>query len=234
MLDTKTVLVVEDDVALLQFMCDVLEEAGYFFVKAENGNQALSILKREKVDLVLLDLSLGDINGFDILTFVRSQDTKLPILIVTTFTDIKTKLKGFQLGSDDYIVKPFYTEELLARVTRFLRRSSDTKNTIRTSMSESITCGPFEINLCEQKVFKNGKPIELRKRLVELLLFFSERPNQIFSKDQLYKTIWGDNEIPNWNSVMVHINALRNAIEDNPKKPKHLITVHGIGYKFVP
>lgn len=230
-MENKSILVIEDNDRLRRFMASNLGKTGYQVYEAESGKSAYNILKSSFIDLVLLDLQLGDINGIEILQTIRRQDENLPVIIVSSVNNQDTKINSFDIGCDDYIIKPFYVDELLGRVKRMLKR---TRPGIlpQKPVADRITSGPFELNINNLSVAKNGKILILRKKLFNLLLFFIRHPETVLSNEQLFDRAWDAQEDMNENSIYVHIRELRKLIEDNPAKPRFIKTVRSAGYIY--
>lgn len=226
-----TILVVEDDDRLRRFILSSLAKAGYGTCEAASGKAALVELRERLIDLVLLDLRLGDMSGMEILKTIRRQDDMLPVIIVSSIGDLAVKLDGLATGCDDYITKPFYVEELLLRVGRILAR---TKNRQMGSaiVSAPIASGPFVLDMTTMSVMKNGVPIAMRKKLLDLFLFFIRHPDVVLPIETLYGRAWDSNEGMNENSLYVHIRELRKLIEDDPSKPRYITTARNFGYVF--
>lgn len=227
----KTILVVEDSTRLRAFIADNLEAAGYSVIGAESGKEAYSALRDSCVDLVLLDLNLGDVNGLEILKTIRRQDENLPVIIVSSVTASGAKVNGFDTGCDDYITKPFYVDELLARVRRLLKKSNADERAA-PAIVEVLKSGPFEINTVSMEIRKNGKPIELRKKLFDLFLFFIRNPDTVLTNEVLFARAWNDEDGVNDNSLYVHIRQLRLLLEDDPSRPHYIQTVRHSGYRY--
>ena len=232
-MDSKTILVVEDNGRLRRFICTNLEKAGYNVLEAESGKSAFKLLDNQYPDLILLDLKLGDYDGIDILKTIRRQEEYLPIIIVSSIDNQDIKVDGFNIGCDDYITKPFYVDELLGRVKRLLKRSEH-QNNAGKGICEQLQSGPFTIDINSLSVSKNGKPIVMRKKLFELFLFFVRHPGMVVSYELLYNRIWDSIEDIKESSLYVHIRHLREAIEDNPSKPRHIKTIKNVGYVYSP
>ena len=231
-MDGRTILVVEDNGRLRRFVASNLEKEGFSVLEAESGKAAFSILKNNTPDLILLDLRLGDYDGIEILKTIRRQDD-IPVIIVSSIDNQNIKLDGFDLGCDDYITKPFYIDELIARVNRLLKRVEG-RYTPRVTISERITSGPFIIDVNTQTVEKNNTPIKMRKKLFDLFLFFVKNPDIIITFDQLFDRLWTEESNFSESSLYVHIRHLRSLIEENPSKPKYIRTVKNSGYVYSP
>ena len=221
------ILIVEDELDLANIIKDYLEKELYEVEICTEGDKAIEIFDKFKPSLVILDLMLPGMNGYEICQNIRKKST-IPILILSAKIDEFDKVKGLNLGADDYITKPFRPRELLARVNALLRRSQ----VFNKENLEIIDIENIRIYTKEYKVEKNGRDLDLSRNEFELLVFLSKNPRQVFSREQLYERIWGFDSYGDLNTVTVTINRLRQKIEDNPKNPKYILTVWGVGYKF--
>lgn len=221
------ILIVEDELDLANIIKDYLEKELYEVEICTEGDKAIEIFDKFKPSLVILDLMLPGMNGYEICQNIRIKST-IPILILSAKIDEFDKVKGLNLGADDYITKPFRPRELLARVNAQLRRSQ----VFNKDNLEIIDIENIRVYTKEYKVEKNGRDLDLSRNEFELLVFLSKNPKQVFSREQLYERIWGFDSYGDLNTVTVTINRLRQKIEDNPKNPKYILTVWGVGYKF--
>ena len=221
------ILIVEDELDLANIIKDYLIKELYEVEICTEGDKAIDIFDKFKPSLVILDLMLPGMNGYEICQNIRIKST-IPILILSAKIDEFDKVKGLDLGADDYITKPFRPRELLARVNAQLRRSQ----VFNKEILEIIDIENIRIYTKEYKVEKDGRDLDLSRNEFELLIFLSENPRQVFSREQLYDRIWGFDSYGDLNTVTVTINRLRQKIEDNPKNPKYILTVWGVGYKF--
>lgn len=221
------ILIVEDELDLASIIKDYLERELYEVEICTEGDKAIEIFDKFKPSLVILDLMLPGMNGYEICKNIRIKST-IPILILSAKIDEFDKVKGLNLGADDYITKPFRPIELLARVNAQLRRSQ----VFNKDNLEIIDIENIRVYTKEYKVEKNGRDLDLSRNEFELLVFLSKNPRQVFSREQLYERIWGFDSYGDLNTVTVTINRLRQKIEDNPKNPKYILTVWGVGYKF--
>ena len=221
------ILIVEDELDLANIIKDYLVKELYEVEICTEGDKAIEIFDKFKPSLVILDLMLPGMNGYEICQNIRIKST-IPILILSAKIDEFDKVKGLNLGADDYITKPFRPRELLARVNAQLRRSQ----VFNKEILEIIDIENIRIYTKEYKVEKNGMNLDLSRNEFELLVFLSENPRQVFSRELLYERIWGFDSYGDLNTVTVTINRLRQKIEDNPKNPKYILTVWGVGYKF--
>lgn len=221
------ILIVEDELDLANIIKDYLVKELYEVEICTEGDKAIEIFDKFKPSLVILDLMLPGMNGYEICKNIRIKST-IPILILSAKIDEFDKVKGLNLGADDYITKPFRPRELLARVNAQLRRSQ----VFNKENLEIIDIENIRIYTKEYKVEKDSRDLDLSRNEFELLMFLSKNPRQVFSREQLYDRIWGFDSYGDLNTVTVTINRLRQKIEDNPKNPKYILTVWGVGYKF--
>ena len=221
------ILIVEDELDLANIIKDYLVKELYEVEICTEGDKAIEIFDKFKPSLVILDLMLPGMNGYEICKNIRKKST-IPILILSAKIDEFDKVKGLNLGADDYITKPFRPRELLARVNAQLRRSQ----VFNKENLEIIDIENIRIYTKEYKVEKDSRDLDLSRNEFELLMFLSKNPRQVFSREQLYDRIWGFDSYGDLNTVTVTINRLRQKIEDNPKNPKYILTVWGVGYKF--
>lgn len=227
-----TVLVIEDQLHLREYLRKILEQESYAVLTVSSGKDALDLLKNKYPDIILLDLNLGDMDGRDIIKILRRQYDDVPIIVVSSFTEINKKVNSFELGCDDYLTKPFYKDELLVRMKRVYARCTQ-RNTVKQSPAvEEEIIGPFSLNYNTGQIRKNGRTIDMSNKLFRILLYFIKNKNRIVTKEQLLCRFWQDQENPTENTLVVHIHMLRSLIEKDPSKPKFLITRRGLGYYF--
>lgn len=234
MAEGKKVLIVEDDEDISMIEEAYLEAAGFHTEILSDGKAVLSRLKQESFDLILLDLMLPGKNGYEICREIR-EEVDIPILMVTARTESVDKIRGLGLGADDYIAKPFDPAELVARVHANLRlyeRVMARHPAKKEGAAEEIRIGDLRILVNSWKVYKGDREIKFPNREFELLRFFAMNPNIVFSKEQLFEKIWGYDYVSDSATVMVHINRIREKIEDDSKNPKILETVWGAGYRL--
>jgi two-component system, OmpR family, response regulator len=226
----KKILTVEDDSTLLSVLEYNLTKEGYQVITSTDGLQGLELARNQKPDLVLLDVMLPGMNGFEVCRILR-QEMSIPILILTAKDDEIDKVVGLDLGADDYLTKPFKVRELLARIRALFRRSEIVKT--RTPDNESlIKTGELEIDVARHKVTLKGKPLELTPKEFELLSLLAKNKGIVFNREQLLEKVWGYDFPGDTRTVDVHVRWLRQKIEINPDNPEHLLTLRGIGYKF--
>ncbi|KFN03032.1 DNA-binding response regulator [Bacillus clarus] len=227
------ILLVDDETAILQLLTTILQKEGFSHITtATSAEDALLLVDQNEYDLMLLDVMLPGQSGFDICPIIR-QKTDCPIFFLTAKTSDLDKVSGFLYGADDYITKPFNPLEVVARIKAQLRRHM--KQLMQPGKENtSISFGRFEIDKHAAELRVDRKIVECSAQLFQLLLFFCEHPNYVFSKEEIYEKVWG---APAYNgddnTVMVHIRKLREKIERDPSSPEHIKTVRGLGYKFV-
>ena len=219
-------LLVEDEPGLVRTLTDRLTAEGYAVESVGTAETAVQSVVRGGFDAILLDVMLPGGSGFDVCRTVRQQGIQTPILILTARGELVDRVVGLKLGADDYLVKPFDMAELLARIEALLRRS------VRPSSKAVLRCGDIVIDLRRSEVTKNGKILELSVLEFRLLRYLAERPGEAVSREELLNHVWGYDAMPSSRTVDVHIAWLRQKLEDNPRHPRYLLTVHGVGYKF--
>ncbi len=225
------ILIVEDDEEIAFLEQDYLEIHGYETEIVADGDLACTKALSGEFDLVLLDLMLPNTDGYEVCKAIRNK-IDVPILMVTARNQSIDKVRGLGLGADDYIAKPFDPSELVARVKSHLARFKRLTSSDAQVGSDEINLGEIKILTRSWKVLKNGEEITLPNREFELLLFLAENPNIVFSKDHLFERIWGYDYVGDSATVTVHINRIREKIENDPKKPKIVETIWGAGYRL--
>ncbi|MEW4088359.1 response regulator transcription factor [Bacillus altitudinis] len=224
------VLIIDDEKEILELIHTVLTREGIDQVlTASTARDGLTQFHQEQPDLVILDIMLPDGEGYDICKQIRDV-SHVPIIFLSAKGEESDKIVGLAIGGDDYITKPFSPKEVAYRVKAQLRRSSY----VQLSQAEPvIKKGPFELNEQQAELTKNGAAIELTPKELMLMTYFLQHPNRVISKETLYQTVWGEDFFGSDNTVMVHIRRLREKIEHSPSTPEFLVTVKGLGYKFV-
>lgn len=225
------ILVIEDEATLSLLLCERLEKEGYAVESCRDGKQGLAQAIGGTFDLLLLDIKLPGRCGFDVCRDLRRHCNNLPVLMLTARGDVKDRVKGLKLGADDYLVKPFEVTELLARIEALLRRA---KNAPPQLIDSLFRFGSVVMDLRKEEVLREGSPVELTAREFDLLRYFVLHPGERISRDTLLKQVWGYQGAPNTRTVDVHVAQLRQKLEINPKFPRHILTAHRAGYKFVP
>lgn len=222
------ILLIEDEEAMLRGLRDAFEHHGYRIVTADDGEVGLELVEKEQPDLIVLDVMLPGMDGFDVCRELRKRGYSAPILMLTARGEEVDKVVGLEIGADDYITKPFSTRELLARVKAHLRRSAE-----KTPKLSEYQFGDVKVNFAKFKAFKKGKPIDLTSTEFSLLELLIEHRNDVVSREQILNKVWGYETYPDSRTVDSHILNLRQKLESDPHKPEHILTVHGLGYKFV-
>lgn len=224
------ILIVDDDPAICKLLEKVMRSNEMEPTTVNSGMDALSILKTHTFDLILMDIMLGDMEGFEVIKRLRNQGITTPVIIISGRSEDYDSLYGLSLGADDYITKPFRPLVLGAKVKAMIRRN---KNMILDS-HDTLECGPFTYETSTMRFYKNGEELVLSSKEGALLLMFLKHPQQVFTKDMIYEHVWGNTVAVDDNAIMVYINRLRGKIEDNRQKPAHIVTVRGLGYRFIP
>lgn len=228
------VLVVEDDQTLLGVLKYNLTKEGYSVVTAVDGVQALEVARNERPDLVVLDVMLPKLDGFEVCRILRREMT-VPILMLTARTEEIDKVVGLELGADDYMTKPFSMRELLARIRAMLRRVEMLKQGASSGKEAgpaTVKAGGLEIDAARHQVSQHGSVLELSPKEFDLLAFLAGNQGRVFSRDHLLERVWGYDYAGDTRTVDVHVRWLRQKIEADPAHPRHLLTVRGVGYKF--
>jgi len=226
---SKTVLVVEDDSPIRQGIVDALQFAGYATLQAGDGTTGLSQAIRATFDLLMLDLILPGVSGFEILKQVREHRPTLPVIILTARGEEADRVNGLRLGADDYVVKPFSVRELLARVEAVLRRSAERPETVGKL---EVPCGTIDLARREVR-YGGGGRCELSDREVELLRYLASHPGRALSRDEILARVWRlDPKGITTRTIDMHVANLREKLRDDPEKPEVLLTVRGKGYMF--
>lgn len=221
----------EDDPAIVLGLEDLLASEGYRVDCARDGRQALQLYRDRKPDLVLLDIMIPELSGYEVCRRIRKKDALTPILMLTAKGQEPDKVAGLELGADDYVVKPFGISELLARIRALLRRRS-AANGREPQRSEPFRFGDVEIDPQRLQGNKGGEVFSLTPREVELLCLFRIRCGQVLSRSEILEEIWGICYEGTTRTLDQHIANLRKKIEDDPAHPRHIVTVHRVGYRF--
>lgn len=227
----QKILVVEDEPDIRKLVQYNLAQERFDVLEAEDGEQALKLLQREKPNLVILDLMLPGLSGVELCKLLRqrSETTRLPILMLTAKAGEADRVVGLEMGADDYLAKPFSPREMVARVRAILRRSESKP---AADEAHGYEKGPLKIDFSTYEVFVRGKPVKLTLKEFELLRFLVQNPNHVLSRDQLLDRVWGGETFVTPRTVDVHIRRLRKAVETDDRNPKWILTLRGVGYKF--
>ncbi len=225
---SETILIVDDDVEIAKLIYKLMQSNQFDADIAYSGEEALAMINLKEYSLMLLDVNMNGMDGFQVIEHLRRVGRKIPVIIVSGRKEDNDTLYGLDIGADDYVTKPFNPVILVAKVKALIRRSKG------TLLEEDglITAGPFSYNTSTLRLFKNNREIILTGKENAIMKLFLDNAGKIFSKDMLYDMVWG-NTIVDDNAVMVYINHLRQKIEDDPDAPKFIQTIRGVGYRFV-
>jgi two-component system alkaline phosphatase synthesis response regulator PhoP len=223
----KRVLLVEDEPGLVMTLTDRLAREGYAVEASPDGESGLERSSAEAFDLVILDVMLPRLGGFDVIRELRKRGIETPVIMLTARGQVVDKVVGLKLGADDYVTKPFEMVELLARIEAKLRRAPDTLHP-----AEGHQFGEIRMDFRRAEITKAGEILELSAREFQLLRYFIEHRGATLSREELLNEVWGYNSMPSTRTVDVHVAWLRQKIEPNPRHPQFILTVHGMGYKF--
>ena len=232
----KTILVVEDDPSLLATLEFNLETAGYHALTATDGATALDIRRSNDVDLIVLDLSLPVMGGMQVCKALRDAGDIVPIIMLTAWHEERQRVEGLRSGADDYVTKPFSLRELMARVESQIRRTSmlsGAKPSRNGKRNHVIEVGDLEIDLVRRSAYLDGIDLDLRTKEFDLLVHLASQPGRVFSRDQLHTGVWGYEHAGGSRTIDVHVSLLRRKLEEDPTNPVRLVTVRGVGYRFV-
>jgi two-component system alkaline phosphatase synthesis response regulator PhoP len=225
------ILIVEDEPGLVLTLEDRLRAEGYVVGVARDGEEGFKRAANEPWDLVLLDGMLPRKSGFDVCRDLRAQGVKTPVLMLTARGQVSDRVVGLKLGADDYLVKPFDMSELLARIEARLRRDAAAP-ALATAVT-TATLGPIHVDFRRAEVKKAGAPVDLSGKELHLLRYFVEHQGATLSRTELLEAVWGYSTVPFTRTVDVHVANLRRKLEDDPARPTMILTIHGLGYKFV-
>lgn len=223
-----SVLIVDDDQAVLSMLYKVIQGNGLLADTASTGEECLKMVGEKNYDLLLLDINLSGLDGFQVVQQFRNRGFKIPIILVSGRKEDYDTLYGLDIGADDYITKPFNPVTLAAKAKALIRRSRG-----NLPSADNLLCaGPFQYNTSTLRFYKNGQEIPLSSKENAIVKLFMDNVNHIFSKDMIYDLVWGSSIIDE-NAIMVYINRIRAKIEDDPSHPVYIQTVRGLGYRFV-
>ena len=232
----KTVLIVEDEQNIVDILSFNLNREGYDTLEAYDGNTGLQLALEQNPDLILLDLMLPGMNGFDVCRKLREAGSAVPILMLTAREEEADKVLGLELGADDYITKPFSMRELLARVKANIRRVAmmpAPSSQAGTELGKRLDLGRVVVDLEGATVYKDGRPLELTQREYDLIRFLASQPGKVFSREALMEHVWNyEGYVGDVRAVDVAVRRLREKIEDDPASPKFILTKRGMGYLF--
>jgi len=220
-------LIIEDDLTIIKGLAAAFKFHGFEVFFAESSETGLPLVRQKKPDLVILDIMLPGLDGFETCKKIREQDQHIPVIMLTAKSQESDKLLGFELGADDYVTKPFSAKELIARVRAVLKRSS-----VQSPLKREVQIGTAIVNLDNFTICKGGTEYSLSPKEHAILKLFIDLPDTVVSRSRIIDEVWGDEYFPSPKTIDNFIVKLRGKIEDNPRKPRHILTVHGAGYKF--
>jgi two-component system alkaline phosphatase synthesis response regulator PhoP len=226
----RRVLLVEDEPGLVMTLTDRLESEGYEVGSAADGPTAIARASRERWDVILLDVMLPGASGFDVCRDLRQQSIDTPIIMLTARGQVVDRVLGLKLGADDYLTKPFDMLELSARIEVQLRRRAAASG---SAAGTPYRFGEVTVDFRKAEVLKGGKPVDVSAREFLLLKYFIEHREATLTRDELLNDVWGYHSMPSTRTVDVHVAWLRQKVEPNPRHPQYILTVHGLGYRFV-
>lgn len=224
------ILIVEDEPSMRQGLKDNLEFEGYEVELAEDGKIGLQKIMEGKYNLIVLDVMLPEMSGFDVCKKAREKGISTPIIMLTAKGEEIDKVVGLELGADDYITKPFSLREFLARLKAVLRRGEGKI----VGDKEKVLIGKLEVDFATYNAYSENKPVAMTHREFEVIKYLWQHQNQVVSRDKLLEDVWGYDEYPTTRTVDNFILKLRQKVEEDPAHPRHILTAHGIGYKFIP
>ena len=228
---TKKILLVEDEPGIVLTLTDRLTSEGYDVTSEEEGLAGSRRALQESFDLIILDIMLPNKSGLDICQDIRKKDITTPVLMLTARGQVVDKVVGLKLGADDYLTKPFEVPELLARIEALLRRT--TMNEQSAFRTDSYQFGEVKVDFRGAEVQRDGAMLDLSAKEFQLLQYFIEHKGATLSRDELLNEVWGYDALPSTRTIDVHVAWLRQKLEPNPRRPQYILTVHGLGYKFV-
>lgn len=227
------ILIAEDDAHIRQGLADTLESEGYRVTVAEDGKQALAAFGESRPDLVLLDVMMPGLSGYNVCGKIRNQDPSTPILMLTAKGEEIDKVVGLEKGADDYVTKPFGIHELLARIRALLRRTQ-AREAPTPALPPELVMGDAVVHRSRYEITRGKETLSISARELHLLEVFYQHPGDVLSRDQLLDQVWGIEYLGTTRTLDQHIAQLRKKIESNPAEPKVLTTVHGVGYRYNP
>ena len=231
---TDRVLIADDDASICRLLEKVMLSNGLEPEIVNCGRDALEAIASRHFDLILLDVMLGDMEGFEVIRKIRREGNNTPVMIISGRNEDYDSLYGLSVGADDYITKPFRPLVLGAKAKALIRRSRSGVNTGENPAPVRLSAGDFSYDGATMRFFRGGEEIVLSAREASLFLLFLSHPRQVFTKEMIYEHIWGNETAVDDNAIMVYVNRLRSKIEDDRRNPVHILTVRGLGYRFVP
>lgn len=238
------VMLIDDDPGIHESLRDLVEEEGYEFCGALSGKEGLRLLDQERPDLLLLDVMMPGMNGFDVCRQMRDEGRRIPVIFLTAKNDIVDKSTGFKAGADDYVTKPFIADELLLRIDAHVRRHRDdmqhalereadaAAEAAALARPDRVAVGDLEVLFDRYEVRLRGEVVPLTAKEFEILSLLAESPGEVFTRRRIYEHLWGEAAEVDENSITVFMRKIREKIEDNPSEPRYLLTVWRVGYKL--
>ncbi len=230
-MDNYNILVVDDDKEIVRAINIYLSNEGYNIFEAYDGLEALEIVKNEEIHLIILDIMMPKLDGIATITRIR-KEKNVPVIFLSAKSEDTDKIIGLNIGADDYVTKPFNPLELIARVKSLIRRYTVLGNMITSNQKSVLSTGGLSLNTETTQVFVDGEEVKLTSTEYKILKLLMKRPNKVFSIEEIYESVWGEISYMTDNTVAVHIRHIREKIEIDPKNPKYLKVVWGIGYKI--
>jgi DNA-binding response OmpR family regulator len=223
----QSILLIDDDESLSDTISMMLEQEGFTITQAADGRTGMDRVLTYKPDIVLVDLRLPGLSGMEVCKRLRASNIKTPVIVLSGIGDEIDKVLLLEMGADDYLVKPFGLRELLARIRAVLRRTMP-------DVSKTITFGDTEVNLDRRAITRQGRELKFTPSEYKLLTYFLENPDRVLTRDMILNSVWGYDCFPNTRTVDVHVVKLRQKLEADANVPRHFVTVHGVGYRFLP
>lgn len=225
----ENILVVDDEISIRMAIRTALKREGMRVTEASDGSIALKLLKEQKFSLIILDVMMENVGGYEVLQQMRGANDMTPVLMLSGKSDENDQMTGLLYGADSYITKPFHTALLIQNVKALIRRSQ----IYAQANADQTKTGPFTVDTLKMECLKDGEPLDFTGRETALFRFFMEHPGEVFTKEQLYRQIWDDSgAVVDENTVTVYVKRIRSKIEADPKNPVYLKTVRGVGYRF--
>ncbi len=223
----KTILIIEDDISILRGLKDNLEYESYNVIAETSGEKGLQLALEKRIDLILLDIMLPGINGYEICRRLKKEKSELPIIMITARGSEIDKVSGLDIGADDYVTKPFSIPELMARIRALFRRTEDISN-----IQDEFNFGNIKLDFKKYQAFRNNEEIKLSSKEFLIMEYFIKHEGEAVHRHDLLNEVWGYDAIPTTRTVDNFVLDLRKKLEMNPSKPKHIVSVKGVGYRF--
>ena len=224
----KTILIIEDDISILKGLNDTLDYEGYIVIKETNGIKGMKLALDKKIDMILLDIMLPGMNGYEICRKIKKEKPELPIIMISGRGSEMDKVSGLDIGADDYVTKPFSIPELVARIRAIFRRLVQIEH-----IPNKYSFGNVSLDFKKLQAFRNNQEIILSGREFAILKYFIQHEGEAIHRQDLLSDVWGYKSTPNTRTIDNFVLNLRKKLEENPSKPKHIISIKGIGYRFI-